>query len=147
MPGGAAVLTAIGAIAELGLRSGCMVGDRERDRRRGQAAGNVLHALDGTTIEMVNTEARADSCSPTALPTRGASVPSARRRLDAQLRRRHGARHHLCRAVRAKRVRTADREIRAAQHEQARRAGATRGAQSHQRQARPRRQAFSALGD
>jgi leucyl aminopeptidase len=39
MSGGAAVLEAIGAIAELGLRSGRGRGNRARDRRRGQAAG------------------------------------------------------------------------------------------------------------
>jgi leucyl aminopeptidase len=59
MSGGAAVLAAIGAIAELGLRSGWSACRASENAIGGVARrpGDVLHALDGTTIEMVNTDA------------------------------------------------------------------------------------------
>jgi leucyl aminopeptidase len=60
MSGGAAVIEAIGAVAELGLpvRLLGIVGATENAIGGGaMRPGDILHALDGTTIEMVNTDA------------------------------------------------------------------------------------------
>ncbi len=60
MCGGAAVIEAIAALAELELRCGCSASSaRPRTSRAASAVkpGDIVRALDGTTIEVNNTDA------------------------------------------------------------------------------------------
>ena len=72
MSGGAAVLGAIEAIAELRLpvRVVAVVGATENmPSGRAMKPGDVVTAANGTTIEIINTDAEGASCSPTASRT------------------------------------------------------------------------------
>ena len=91
MSGGAAVLAGLGAIAELGLpvRAIGVVGATENMVGGGAyRPGDIVRAMNGTTIEIVNTDAEGDSSSPTSSGTRVSRSHAPRRLRDAD--RRHG---------------------------------------------------------
>ena len=79
MCGGAAVIEAIAALAELRapVRVLGVIGATE-NLPSGTAVkpGDIVRALDGTTVEVNNTDAEGRSCWPTASRTRGERAPS-----------------------------------------------------------------------